>query len=239
MNKSLRIVALPYAGGDKYAYRSLERETPDWIEFVCLELPGRGMRRKEGLLNNMDQIAADYYRQLEALDHSIPYVLMGHSMGALSAFEVLRRISPYGNKLPSFVYISGCLAPSVFQARIITHLPGTEFWMEIKKFGGIPEQLFAYPEMLNLFEPIFKSDFSVLENYKYQPLLTPLKTEVHLRWGRSEPHPEQQYVLWKNDLQLSSVNQMDGGHFYILERASEVWEDIRQIYNNQLQKRGE
>ncbi len=239
MKEPLLIIALPYAGGDKYAYRSLEREKPDWIEFVSLELPGRGMRRKEAQIGTMDEIAADYLQQLRSLKLSKAFILFGHSMGALAAFEMLRKMSLAGDPLPSFAYLSGCQAPCVFEARKIVHLPAEEFWQEIKKLGGTPEQLFAYPELLNMFEPIFKNDFRALELYRYESLAMPVNTAVHIRWGSREPHHQEKFEQWRSDLNVVSLNQMHGGHFYLFEKAKEIWDDISQIHQQNHQEGGE
>lgn len=51
--------------------------------------------------------------------------------------------------------------------KLISNLPDMLFWKEIIKFGGIPDELQKFPELINFYTPILKEDLAAVENYQY------------------------------------------------------------------------
>jgi len=78
----MKIICLPFAGGNKYSYTKLKPFLNKEIDFVTLELPGRGARSLEPLESNMDLLVQDLYRQIQPYLSS-DYMIYGHSMGGL------------------------------------------------------------------------------------------------------------------------------------------------------------
>jgi len=75
------------------------REWHEWfapnVEVVAVELPGRGMHRRNPAVDRMETVLE---RLLIALDPllDVPFALFGHSLGALIAFEQVRQLRPRG-----------------------------------------------------------------------------------------------------------------------------------------------
>ncbi|WP_233420628.1 thioesterase II family protein [Xenorhabdus nematophila] len=56
VNAKLRLYLFHHAGGSHMLYRTWQRELPDWIEFIAIELPGRGLSFGETCLESIEEI---------------------------------------------------------------------------------------------------------------------------------------------------------------------------------------
>ncbi|MGH3799012.1 MAG: thioesterase II family protein, partial [Pseudonocardiaceae bacterium] len=91
----LRLICLPPAGGGASRYRDWPAHFPDEVEVVSVQLPGRENRFHEPPIESMEQLVGPL---LDGLTSHLtpPFALFGHSMGALIAFELARRMRPRG-----------------------------------------------------------------------------------------------------------------------------------------------
>jgi len=84
---TLNLLCLPYSGASAMVYSRWRRKLPAWLQVRPVELPGRGARMAEPLQTDLQALA----RQLageQRLATAAPYALLGHSLGALLAFEL-------------------------------------------------------------------------------------------------------------------------------------------------------
>jgi medium-chain acyl-[acyl-carrier-protein] hydrolase len=97
----------------------------------------------------------------------------------------------------------------------------------LRSLGGTPEGILDHPDLLARIHPLLVADFTVNEEYPYEPeepLAIPLTVFVATR----DPGTTiDQAAAW--ELQAGSEFQMhrlDGGHFAVFEKAPEVHEHI-------------
>ena len=107
------LFCLPYAGGSAMriygAWRSALRGQ---VDVVPVELPGRGARITEPLRTEVTALAEDALGAvLPRLDR--PYALFGHSLGALVAFELARRLQHLYRRPAAHLFVSGHGAPQL------------------------------------------------------------------------------------------------------------------------------
>src|SRR5438309_8480657 len=104
------IFLFPHGGGSAASYRSYVNGFPGNIgRVVPVELPGRGKRAHEEYAKSIQECAALALQQIEITSEK--YILHGHCMGALLAFEAIKLIAASGKQLPSFMVVSGRNAP--------------------------------------------------------------------------------------------------------------------------------
>jgi medium-chain acyl-[acyl-carrier-protein] hydrolase len=132
----------------------------------------------------MTSLVADLARViLPALD--VPFVLFGHSLGALIAFELARVLRRREGLSPGRFFAAACPAPhSPDQHPPIHHLPRHEFIESLRQMEGTPEEVFNEPGLLDFFLPLLKADFTVYETYVYyrdEPLSCPISAYGGLR----------------------------------------------------------
>src|SRR5207248_8086141 len=87
----LRLFCFPYAGGGSSVYRGWAERLPRDVEVCLAQLPGREARLRETALTSLSQIVDELAEHIKPyLDK--PFAFFGHSMGAMIAFELARRL---------------------------------------------------------------------------------------------------------------------------------------------------
>ena len=78
--------------GIAFSYAKWKNHFNPSIEVVPIELAGRGYRIEENLYQSMEEAVNDVYNKIVMQIDDSPYILFGHSMGSLIAYEVARKI---------------------------------------------------------------------------------------------------------------------------------------------------
>ena len=97
----MKLFGIPFSGGNAYSYQALKNQLSANIRFIGLELPGHGTRVAEPLLYTIEEMTDDLLQQID-LNQEDDYAFFGHSLGALLAFLMCRKISNAGKPLPSY-----------------------------------------------------------------------------------------------------------------------------------------
>lgn len=85
----MKLFCIPFSGGNTYSYSEFKKYLPEEVEFINLELPGRGKRIAEDLLTNIDDMTEDLFRIIEP-EIKGNYTLFGHSLGTLLCFYIVQ-----------------------------------------------------------------------------------------------------------------------------------------------------
>jgi medium-chain acyl-[acyl-carrier-protein] hydrolase len=214
--QSLRVFCFPYAGGNTSGFRSWQRNFPPEIDLCLVHLPGRGKRIGEPMftrLNLLVQTVADLIMR----EPQPPYVLFGHSMGALISFELARELRRRRFAAPRRLFLSGRSAPNVAnRAAPIFNLPEKAFIAEVKKFNGTPTELLENPEAMKLFLPALRADLEMLDTYEYYPEES-LSCPITVYGGLQDTGaPEESLRAWKEHTSAScNLRLLPGDHFFI------------------------
>lgn len=163
---AIRLFAFPYAGGGASVFRQWNKILPPGIDTYSIQLPGRETRFAEPKLT---QFAAAIDAIVDALRPSLdrPFVFFGHSLGGVLAFETARTLRRLNAPVPLRLFISGCSAPQIREPKEYNKLSDDEFIQAVRKFGGMPDEVLQNTELLELFLPTLRADFSLLETYHY------------------------------------------------------------------------
>ena len=165
---AMRFFCLPYAGGGASVFRNWPAGLPDTIEFCPILLPGRESRFRDRPFTRMTPLIDELGRALIPwLDR--PFALFGHSMGALIAFELARRIRRTAALSPVCLVVSGCRPPrATFLDPGVYALPDREFLDRLsRRYRAIPDAVRANAELLELVLPTLRADFELLAEYAY------------------------------------------------------------------------
>lgn len=213
--EKFRLLTFPFAGGNKHSYLKFGENKPENIEFVYLEGPGRGERFKEPLLDEMTAVLEDFYRQiLPYLD--APFAFYGHSMGAMVSYLLARRLKEEGKRTPAHLFLSGRVAPTCQDpGDKLWSKDKTTFWDAVKDYGGSPEELFNYPELLALYEPMIRADLKTLDSYNHHRP-EPLDIPMTVMLGTKEKVTLLTARPWQEECaQPITIRQFEGNHFWI------------------------
>lgn len=163
----MRLFCFPYAGGRASVFRTWPDELPSEVEFYAIELPSRGKRIKEPLITRMEPLVRGIAGAIEPLSDK-PFCFFGHSMGALTSFELARLLRREGRALPAQLFVSGATAPQTPDAHPVTFdLPEPEFVEVLRRLNGTPGEVLENDELLQLMLPTLRADFELLQVYEY------------------------------------------------------------------------
>ncbi|MEU8891472.1 alpha/beta fold hydrolase [Streptomyces sp. NPDC048442] len=226
-NPRLRLVCLPHAGGTAGAFHRWEASLPRDVELVAVQYPGRQDRFAEACVSDMAELADSVAQALLPL-LGRPFALFGHSMGAALAYEVALRLETLYRARPQQLFVSAQVAPGSPRRSRDLHLQDDETMVAgLLKLGGMDEALTADPDLLALVLPSFRADLTLIETYR--PVgARPVTTSVTAYAGDADAGvPMADVAAWS----ALSTGDFDlrvfpGGHFYLVERESEVIEDI-------------
>ncbi|MBB6498880.1 thioesterase II family protein [Pedobacter cryoconitis] len=217
--KKHQLILLHFAGGNSHSFNFMLPYLQDF-EIIPLELPGRGRRIGEELLKDFDLAALDIYKQVIGKLNSSKFIIYGHSMGAYLALKVASLLEK-ANKAPSYIFVSGNAGPGL-ENKTTRYLLGREdFIVELKKLGGIPDEVFEYEDMLDFFLPVLRADFEISERNKAE-VDTLISSPIYAMMGDQETKVEH-ITNWKNFTKSHfGYKIFEGGHFFIHKDYQEV-----------------
>lgn len=210
------LFCFPYAGGGTMLYRSWRESLPDYA-IVAVRLPGRESRLTEAPYASMRELVGALSEELEPHVGSGSFGFFGHSMGAVVAFELTRRLRARGLPAPRSLHVSAARAP---QFRL-GWTPGPEpeeeaFVDELRRLEGMPRDVLDAPELMRLAMPALRADARLYREYVYEPE-SPLNVPVFAYGGAADPNVRPEHLeAWRE--QTTHTFQMrsyEGGHFYL------------------------
>ena len=118
------------------------------IEVVPVQLPGRETRWAETPIPRLRPLielaARDLLPWLEQ-----PFALLGHSMGALLAFELVRELRRRGALQPQHLFVAARAAPHTDPLRRPVYSLGDVALVEgLRRLNGTPPEVLADPELM-------------------------------------------------------------------------------------------
>lgn len=165
---SARVFCFPHAGGSASTYREWATGAPWDVEFVGVQYPGH-----EDLF---DVEPAATVRALVdgAVDElwpllDLPFLLFGHSMGAVVAYEVARRLEVCGHRAPRWLVVSGRPAPHRSRPGAVHLGSDDELVADVVRLGGTDEGVFAHPGLREVVLPVVRHDYRLIETYRPLP----------------------------------------------------------------------
>lgn len=224
-----RLYIFPFAGGSSYAFRQFVSLLSPHLSVRVVDYPGHGARFKEPLLESTQEMADDIMAQIRSeIAEAGGYALFGHSMGAQVAFLVARRIMAEGLPPPIRLFLSARRAPSCLEKhRLWSTFTDAELVGTIRDLGGANTAVLKCPELLELFMPILRADIRALE--KGDPESPGgLNVPLSVYRGLDDDVDREDADGWRRESR-GAFERLDfaGGHFFILERASEVAACVR------------
>lgn len=215
-NAALRLFCFPYAGGGASVFRNWSDALPKSVEVVPVQLPGRETRIRE-------QAFSSVFPLLDAMVPALvplldrPFALFGHSMGALIAFELARRLRCDCKRLPECLLVSARVAPNIrLKRQPINKLPEDELIRELAHLNGTDRDVLQHAELMKLVLPTLRADLALHEEYVY-PVELPLACPIVAFGGLQDPETQNGVLdAWRNEAAgLFAIRWFSGDHFFI------------------------
>lgn len=228
-----RLVYFPHAGGAANSGFQLSAALPPVAEVISVQYPGRHDRFGEPCVDSLSALADEIPQWLEALDDK-PMAFFGHSMGAILAYEIARRIqaddpSPAaGTSTPTHLFVSGRRAPTTFREERAHLLDDNGLVGDLRALQGTADSVFDDPEVMRLVLPAVRADYRAIETYVYEPG-PPLTCPITAVIGDSDPRvTRDEAAAWRQQTTGDfRLHVFPGGHFYLGDGAHGVVDLLR------------
>lgn len=220
----LRLFCFPHAGGGASAYRLWPKLLQDGVELWAIQPPGREARMLEPSISSRAEMIDGLTNALRGhLD--LPFAFFGHSMGAVIAFELARRLRQEGMPLPEHLFVSGRGAPHLIKAEGAIHtLPDAEFVEHLqRRYGAIDPIILQEAEMMRLIVGVLRADLSMVTTYRCEPEL-PLPVPITAFAGTEDAAAALDDVAaWAQHSAIRfRLEPQPGRHFFVQSRREQV-----------------
>lgn len=219
----LRIFCIPFLGGLGSVFSGWVRHLPEEIELQALQLPGRPPRHAEAAHSRYPELV-DALRDALLPRLDAPYAIYGHSLGALLAFGLAHALRDAGAPAPEHLFLAAYPAPHLHNpVGDIAGLPEAEFIEGLKRLRGIPEQVLADSELLNVFLPSLRAEIALLNSYAHEAR-TPLAVPATILGGTHDHVVTAAEIdAWRQHFAGAvDVREIDGGHYFVKDAPRSV-----------------
>ncbi len=212
----LRLFCFPYAGGSAQVFADWSSHLPAGIDLFAIQAPGRGRRFSETPIACLKQKVQALQAEIKPYT-DVPFIFVGHSNGALLAFELARALQKTGHDQLKHIVLSAKRAPHLPKIKEpIHHLPQAEFINKLKEYDFTPDEVLQNDELMELFSPMLRADFSLSETLEFDQSY-PLNCNASLFWGNKDVDvPLEDVLAWKDVINGDvDVVEFYDGHFFI------------------------
>merc|ERR1712166_36962 len=157
----IKLFCFPCLGGSASSqfgeWRSLWSDVLGTVgETVQAEYPGHGADRSP-LVNDMTVLAQHLVTSLDLDSITEPFALLGHSMGAIVAYEVAKLLEKQGRK-PVALFAVAQMSPSSMFPDWELDVSDTDFVASLVKMGGIDKSILGDKETVDYVLKLCRND---------------------------------------------------------------------------------
>jgi medium-chain acyl-[acyl-carrier-protein] hydrolase len=220
--QTTRLFCFPFAGGGASAFAKWASGFPPHVSVCSIQYPGREDRWGEPPFASLEAL-------VEALAEALAphltgrFALLGHSFGALVAYELTRALQRQGRPTPLRLFVSGARAPHLPPKEPIHELPERDFLKKLCEFNGMPDEVLRNTDLLLAVLPIIRADFRLFEQYRFGDA-TPLPVPISAFGGASDASvPIADLLAWSS--RTSKVFRsrfLEGHHFFLFDSPSKT-----------------
>ena len=238
---SLRLFCIPQAGMGARAFHGWQEAVGEQIEVMPVELPGRNSRQREPRYTCMKDLVRDLVDALLPEFRRNPFCLLGHSLGAWIAYEVVHELWRRHEPLPLKLYVSANRAPHLCHRSHDVHpvhlhqLNYEQFWEAFEVRYGSNKDLRSEGIRKYVY-PMLKDDFTLLETYEWRGFTTTANAVSGGAGSRGLPVPieafgakgdtrytKEQISGWREHTTVDFREKwFEGPHRYIVDQPEEV-----------------
>ncbi|MCY7296759.1 thioesterase II family protein [Alteromonas sp. a30] len=227
----LRLICFPYAGGNANTFGQWSDTLYNNVEVVAIQPPGRANRLSEPAFDNMQDLVDALMQHFPSVLDK-PYMLFGHSMGARVAFEVLLACVERDLPLPKHFIASGSRAVQIPDLdKLTTGLSDDAFIERLRDLEGTPEVLLQNAELMELFLPLLRAEFTLSESYRFEGDVQ-LDVPLTVFGGVEDSGVDKDRLLaWQQHfVPEMNLSMFPGGHFFLEHEQKLVLERLNQIF---------
>jgi surfactin synthase thioesterase subunit len=217
-----RLFCFPFAGGGASAFAQWASVFPPDVAVCPIQYPGREDRWGEpgfaSLEGFVEALAEDLTPHLSGR-----FAFLGHSFGALVAYELTCALQRRGRPTPLRLFISAARAPHLPPKEPIHELPERDFLNKLCEFDGMPDEVLRSTELLPVVLPIIREDFRLFEQYRFGSA-SPLPVPISVFGGLGDGNvPIADLLAWSSQTSKAFRSRfLEGHHFFLFDSPSRI-----------------
>lgn len=217
-----RLICFPHAGGSASYFFPVSAALSPEFDVLALQYPGRQDRRTDPFVDTIDELADQLYDVLAPVMEG-PVAFFGHSMGAVLAFEVARRLEERDDNGPVTVFASGRRAPSKVRDENVHLRDDAGIVKEMRMLGGTDSRVLSDPELLDMVLPAIRNDYRAVERYS-RGTEARVSAPIVVMTADDDPRTtvEEARAWEEHTTGGSALHTFSGGHFYLEQHAARV-----------------
>lgn len=160
------LLCLPFAGGGASRFLPLARLLGPTIAALPAQFPGRENRFDDPAYTDAAALIADLTTAaLKYADR--PYAILGYSLGASYAFELVRSLAAAGAPAPLALFAVASPAPHTRSAVRLGEATDAVLLEQVQKWQAIPEEMLADTELLGMALGTLRTDLGTWERHDH------------------------------------------------------------------------
>jgi surfactin synthase thioesterase subunit len=224
-NHGYKLFCIPYAGAGATVYRNWQQLFGEEINVIPIQLPGRENRMGEPLVDNVKDLAKQILKGIknELTDH---FSIFGHSMGGILAYELSILMEEEFGIYPDILFMSATTLTPRDESKIVSNKNDDELAAYLSKSGGTASELINNQSFREVYFPIIRNDYKLVEIYKSDLKITSAKILAFASYDDSE-------ICYKDTQDINvvtknyNISYFNGGHFFIQSSTEELINRIK------------
>lgn len=231
--KRLRVFCLPWAGAGASVFKDWDLALGPDVEVCAFQPPGRETRFGEVPVQRLETLVDQFLAASSPLREG-PFVLLGHSFGAMVAAETALRLSGQPGA-PAALVVLGCPAPSAAPRHApIAHLPQPAFLRALQDLGGMDDAVVADDELVQLLLPGLRADCRMAEAWRSgaaRRFHVPLSCQLAAMAGEEDPYVSvSELNAWAVHARAGArVWSVPGDHFFLRTTLEPVAQALHEL----------
>lgn len=227
------LVCFHFAGGSAQSFYKWKDKLPTKVKLVSLEYPGRARRLKETYAESIPALA----KILTASCHNLcqdPCIFIGHSLGALVAYETAQNLAQQNLNSPIALIASARNSPSWLP--VSSGLPELDLDSlkdYLRNLEGTPKEVIDNDALMAMALPILRADLAMIYGYQHQHNRA-LDLPIHVIGAEDDNFVTFEALLaWQTlSRQKIQLKMISGGHFSLIDDPLPLMHDLESIIAN-------
>ncbi|HET9874352.1 MAG TPA: alpha/beta fold hydrolase [Mycobacterium sp.] len=222
-----KLYIFPHAGGSPQYYIPFAKTFSSDVKRIAVQYPGRGGSHDIGAFTGIPELADQVWKTLTPMDQSDGRVaFFGHSMGALLAFEIARRLEQAGNPIAA-LFVSASAAPG---RAGYEYIPESDRGLldAVREMTGVNPEFLENEEFAAKILPTLRG-LKAIANYECPPDAT-VSCPISAFFGDSDEVATHDRVApWSERTTSEFTMRMftdPGHHFYLNDHLPELVGDV-------------
>jgi medium-chain acyl-[acyl-carrier-protein] hydrolase len=230
----VQLICFPFAGSGASLFYPWVNSLSSKFEVWAFQAPGHEELMDQELITDLEQMNKYILQKIIPILKP-PFILFGHSLGAVLAYELTKELQTR-NLIPETLIVSGRQPPHLKSKKAsISHLNNEDFINAVFQLNGTPRELLSSHEFLQMAIPILRADFQLAENYQIQiqeKIQCPIKVLGSTLDQWIDAH---EITQWSNATENScEISIFEGDHFHLKHNPKIITDYLNEVLSSGL-----